>query len=249
MQGSENQKKNLKEIIDPAPALRLALGHWNQIIITNSHSALQVNAVTPQRQFRNSNRRPNFQAQTRQANQLCQNCGITCSANQKDKCIAKCKDCKSCVLQNHFPCVCRKPRSTSTKTTRPNVNSIDVNTTDNSVNAILSENYNSECRSDYDGYDDNLLAMIANNTLQIEPKNTTLQIGNTKVGLIIDSGSVCSVLISSLATEVNNNSTLARWLTTAPSKELKTFSNRPIPRIEMMQTSVESNGRRIEDAE
>ena len=63
-----------------------------------------------------------------------------------------------------------------------------------------------------------MVASSASNTVQIEPKNTTLQIGNTKVGLLIDSGSVCSILIESLSTEVVKNSTLARWLTTAPAQ-------------------------------
>ena len=85
--------------------------------------------------------------------------------------------------------------------------------------------------------------------MQIEPKNTILQIVNTKVGLLIDCESVCSILNESLATEVINNSTLARQLTTVLAQELKSFANEPIPIIEMMQTPVESNGWRFEDAE
>ena len=61
--------------------------------------------------------------------------------------------------------------------------------------------------------------------------------------------SVCTTLNESPATEVINKSTLSRWLTTAPSQESKTFANEPIPVIGMMQTPVESNGWRIEDAE
>ena len=53
------------------------------------------------------------------------------------------------------------------------------------VNAIQNGGYNSQCESDYDSSDDNMLASIASNTIQIEPKNTTLQIGNTQVGLLI----------------------------------------------------------------
>ena len=85
--------------------------------------------------------------------------------------------------------------------------------------------------------------------MQIEPKNTILQIVNTKVGLLIDCESVCSILNESLATEVINNSTLARQLTTVLAQELKSFANEPIPIIGMMQTPVESNGWRFEDAE
>ena len=60
---------------------------------------------------------------------------------------------------------------------------------------------------------------------------------------------MCSILNESPATEVVNNSTLARWLTKAPTKELKTFANEPILVIGMMQAPIESNGWRIEDAE
>ena len=94
-----------------------------------------------------------------------------------------------------------------------------------------------------------MVASIASNTIQIEPKKTTLQIGNTQVGLLIDSGGVCSILKESLATEVVKNSTLARWLTTAPAQELKTFANEPIPVIGMMQAPIENIGWRVEDAE
>ena len=94
-----------------------------------------------------------------------------------------------------------------------------------------------------------MVASIASTTVQIEPKNTILQIGNTQVGLLIDSGSVCTTLNESLATEVINNSTPSRWLTTAPAQEIKTFANEPIPVIGMMQTPVQSNSWRIEDAE
>ena len=188
-------------------------------------------------------------APVRQTNQLYRNSGLIWSANHKDKCIAKGKICNNCGLQNHFSRVCRKPKSSSTKSTRPNVNSIEENTTEQCVNAIQNTNYNPQCGSGYDSSDDNMVAGIASTTVQIEPKNTILQIGNTQVGLLIDSGSVCSILTESLATEVINNSTLSRWLTTATAQEIKTFANEPIPVIGMMQTPVESNVWWIEDAE
>ena len=59
---------------------------------------------------------------------------------------------------------------------------------------------------------------------------------------------MCSVLNESLSTEVVNNSTLGRWLTTAPAEEVKTFANEPIPVIGMMQAPIESNGWQIRDA-
>ena len=86
--------------------------------------------------------------------------------------------------------------------------------------------YNPQCESDCDSSDDSMVASIASNSIQIEPKNTTLQIGNTQVGLLIDSG--CSILTKSLAAEIVDNSPLAQWLMTAPPRELKTFANEPI---------------------
>ena len=106
-----------------------------------------------------------------------------------------------------------------------------------------------QCGSDYYSSDDNMVASIASTTVQIEPKNTILQIGNTRVGFLIESGTVCSILNESLTTEVINNSTLARSLTTVPAQELKTFAKEPIPIIGMMQTPVDRKGWRIEVAE
>ena len=113
------------------------------------------------------------------------------------------------------------------------MNSIDETTID-SVNTIQKTNYNTECGPDYDSSDDNLLASVTSHTLQFEPKNTTLQIGNTNVGLLIVSGSVYSILNESLATEVIKYTTLAQWLTKGPPRGLKTFANEPIPIIGIM---------------
>ena len=148
MQDSEIQKELLKETIDTAQALRLAinieLGQWNQIKFANSQPSLHVNAITPQPQICTPNQQQIFPASTRQANQLCQNCGLTWSTTQKGKCIAKGKTCNNCGPQNHFSRVCLKPISVYSKPSRPNVDSFDENKTDNSVNATQNANYNRE---------------------------------------------------------------------------------------------------------
>ena len=186
----------------------MELGQRNQLQISNTQPKSHVNAVTPQRPYRQSNQRQNFTTPIQQTNQLCRNCGLTWSAYHKDRCMAKDKTCKNCGLQKHFLRVCRKLKSTFTESTRPNVNSIYENTTEQFVNAIENTNYNPQCGSDYDSSDNNMVASIASTTVQIEPKHTILQIGNTKVGLLIDSGSVCSILNESLATEIINKYTL-----------------------------------------
>ena len=80
-----------------------------------------------------------------------------------------------------------------------------------------------------------MVAIIASSSVQIEPESTILQFGNMKIGLLIDSGRVCSILNESLATEVIKNSTLARRPTRAPAQALKSFANEPKPVIAMMQ--------------
>ena len=60
---------------------------------------------------------------------------------------------------------------------------------------------------------------------------------------------MCSILPESLASEIVENSPLARWLMIAPPQELKTFSNEPINVIGMIQAPIASNGWRLEEAE
>ena len=227
----------------------MVLGQRNQLQITNSQPASHVNAVTSQRSFRQPSQRPQTSGSTRPSNQLCRNCGLTWSANHKDKFIAGSKTCNNSGLQNHFSRVCRKPKSLSNKPNRSNVNSVEDTPTDQTVNAIQNMDYNPQCESDYDSSDENMVASIASNSIQIEPKKTTLQIGNTQVGLLIDSGSVCNILTESLAAEIVDNSPLARWLMTTLPQELKTFANEPINIMGMIQAPIASKGWRIEDAE
>ena len=60
-------------------------------------------------------------------------------------------------------------------------------------------NYNTECKSVYESSDGKMVAGIESDSFKSE-KNTRLPIGNTKLGLLIHSGSVCSILNESLAT-------------------------------------------------
>ena len=72
---------------------------------------------------------------------------------------------------------------------------------------------NPEFKSDYDCYDDNMVASIANTILQIEPRNTTIQTANTNVGILIGSESISSFLNKLIATEIVENSSLGKRLT------------------------------------
>ena len=140
MQDPDIQRELFRETLEPAQALRLAinmeLGQRNQLQITNAQPTTHVNAVISQRCFRQPSQRPTTSSFTRQSNQLCRNCGLTRSANHNEKCIAKGKTCNNCGLQNRFSRVCRKPKSSSNKCTRSNINSIEETTPDQSLNAI-----------------------------------------------------------------------------------------------------------------
>ena len=110
MPDPEIQRELLRETLEPAQALRLAinmeLGQRNQLQITNSQPASHVNAITSHRSYRQPSQRPQTSSFTRPSNQLCRNCGLTWSANHKDKCIARGKTCNNCGLLNHFSRVC-----------------------------------------------------------------------------------------------------------------------------------------------
>ena len=81
MQDPEIQRELLRETLEPAQALCLAinveLGQRNQLQITNSQPVSHVNAVTSQRSFRQPNQRPTSSSFTRSSNQLCRNFGLT----------------------------------------------------------------------------------------------------------------------------------------------------------------------------
>ena len=81
MRDPEIQRELLRETLEPAQALRLAinteLGQRNQLQISNTQPASHVNAVIPQRPFRQPNQRPTTSTPARQSNQLFRNCGLT----------------------------------------------------------------------------------------------------------------------------------------------------------------------------
>ena len=217
-----------------------------------------MNAKIPQRQFRNSNQRPYFPSSARRAMQLCRNCGLTSSENPQ-KCgenvallglvniLLKAKHGTTEVYKINF-LVCAASQKLSYKPSRPNLNSIDE------TKLILSMIFKAITKTQIADQ----IMIVPMKTwwpalqvilYELNQKKAFLQIGNIKVGLLIDSESVCSISNESLAAEVINNSNLAQLLTTVAPKELRTFANEPIPVIGMMQTPGESNSCRIEHAE
>ena len=91
-----------------------------------------------------------------------------------------------------------------------NINLIETHTTSEiSDSAIATHDYKVECKYVYESSDDNMVVSIESKTLQMEPRNATLQLGNANMVLLFDSGSVCTIVNESLATKVLRNSSLA----------------------------------------
>ena len=80
--------------------------------------------------------------------------------------------------------------------------------------------------SDYSsGEEDNTVAMIETAVEKVEPLNMPLKIGNVNTTLLVDSGSACSILHHSLASQVVQSSPRAFWMHESSPPQLRNFSN------------------------
>ena len=97
--------------------------------------------------------------------------------------------------------------------------------------------------SDYSsGEEDNTLAMIDTALEKVEPLNMPLKIGNINTTLLVDSGSACSILNHSLASQVVQISPRAFWIDETVPPQLWTFSNEPIQVDGKIQAPITSKG-------
>ena len=70
-----------------------------------------------------------------------------------------------------------------------------------------------------------------------------IKIGNINTTLLVDSGSACSILNRSLASQVVQSSPRAFWINATVSPQLRTFSNEPIQVEGKIQSPRTSKGR------
>ena len=96
--------------------------------------------------------------------------------------------------------------------------------------------------SDYSSGEDNMVALSENDVAKIEPLNMPIKIGNISTTLLVDSGSACSILNRSFASQVVKSSSYAVWIHKKVSAQLRTFSNGPIHIEGKIQTPITSNG-------
>ena len=246
----EFQKELLQQTVEPRQALELAIKmelemrnqhqiqQYNKIVIPAS-----VNAV----QFPNSSRTPNWQNPNNFPRQnncsalYCSNCGGISLPNHRDKGIAKVKTCNNCGLLNHFANFFRKQKKAKQQNSKKktvNYAEEEPHPEDSVIflqSAMLFE-------SDYSSGEDKTVAVTENAVEKVEPLNMTIKIGNMNTTLLVDSGSACSILNRSLASQVVQSSPRAFWISEKTSSQLRTFSNEPIQVEGKIQSPITSNG-------
>ena len=96
--------------------------------------------------------------------------------------------------------------------------------------------------SDYSSGVDRTVALIENDIEEIEPLNMPIKTGNINTTLLVDSGSACSILNRSLASQVVKSNPRAFWIHEKTSPQLKTFSNEPIHIEDKLQSPITRTG-------
>ena len=223
------QRELLRDTVDPERALSIAvnmeMGHQNQQRISsnnnNSAAGSTVNAIQPFNRFRGKGARgnqPGRLAVNRATVGQCRGCGQAWTTTHRQVCPALGKKCNHCGLLNHFTKVCRKKLINSRNSCQGNrINNVEnaenskqnTHSGNQKVNYI---NYNEQFHSDYDSSDDNYVATVQNvNTSPIALQNMTTTIENTDCHLLLDSGSGCTIINTSLTREIMLNCEQSQW--------------------------------------
>ena len=65
-------------------------------------------------------------------------------------------------------------------------------------------------------------------------------LGNTATNVLVDSGSVCTIINETLANSIISQDSISKWIREAVPRLLKTFSNELIHTLGILQTSIQS---------
>ena len=95
---------------------------------------------------------------------------------------------------------------------------------------------------DYSSGEDNIVAEIENAVEKVEPLSMPIKIGKTNTTLLVDSGSACSILNRSIASQAVQTSPRAFWISEKTSPQLRSFSNEPIQVEGKIQSPIKGNG-------
>ena len=172
----------------------------------------------------------------------CHFCGSSWTPEHRNKCPARGKRCNNCGIENHFAKVCRKPKYPNSYTRpKPRVNNVEKDDQVEDVNQI-SADFDPDLESNYSSDEDNCVAVVSSMDLtnSMTAINLPVIFGNTSINVLVDSGSVCTIINESLANSIIFHDTKLKWIRGKNPKQLKTFSNEPIHTVDTIQTSIQS---------
>ena len=161
----------------------------------------------------------------------------------RNRCPARGKKYNNCGIENHFAKVCRKPKDpNSYPKPKPRVNNDEKDDQTEDGNQ-MSAAFDPDLESNYSSDEDNCVASIssADSTFSVEAINLPVVFGNTATNVLVDSGSVCTLINESVADSIISQDLNSKWIREANPKQLKTFSNEPIQTLGILQTSFRSN--------
>ena len=97
--------------------------------------------------------------------------------------------------------------------------------------------------SNYSSDEDNFVAVISStdSATSVDATNLPVTLGNTSTNVLVDSGSVCTIINESLANSIISHDPKSKWIREANPKQLKTFSYEPIHTVRILQTSIQSS--------
>ena len=248
MQNEDIQKELLKETVEPDKALAIAInievGALNQLKVNASKTELKSTVNQVQR-MRIVNATPfsTMNTTARKKPKTCHFCGMSWTPEHRNRCPARGKKCSNGGIENHFANVCRKPKdSNSYPKPKPRVNNVEKDDQAEDVNQI-SADFDPNLESNYSSDEDNCVASVssADFTTSVEAVNLPVVLGNTTTNVLVDSGSVCTIINESLADSIISQDPKLKWIREANPKQLKTFSNEPIQTLGILQTSIQSN--------
>ena len=248
MQNEDIQKELFKETVETEKALTIAIdiemGTLNQLKMNASKSELNspVNQVQRMR-IANATPHSNMNSTARKKPITCHFFGLSWTSEHRSKCPARAKKCNNCGIENQFAKVCRKPKDPSSyPKPKPRINNVKKEDQTDDVNQI-SANYDPDLESNYSSDEDNCVASVssADSTTLIEAINLPVVFGNTATNVLMDSGSVCTIINETLANSIISQDSNSKWIRKAAPKQLKSFSNELIQMLGILQTSIRSN--------
>ena len=219
MQNEDIQKELLKETVDPDRALAIAIniemGTLNQLQM-NANKAELISTVNQVQRMRIANATlfSTMNTTARKKPTTCHFCGSSWTPEHRNKCPARGKRCNNCGIENHFAKVCRKTKDpNSYPRPKPRVNNVKKDDQVEDVNQI-SADFDPDLESNYSSDEDNCVAVVSSTdlTTSVTAVNLPVIFGNTSTNVLVDSGSVCTIINESLANSIISHDSKLKWI-------------------------------------